>query len=112
MKKHIFFYESQGEKGQLTAIDTDGKVEAGFEICLSDKFKGKVEGFANNAISIYGIDKQNIVLKLNRDNILHMENDSTINMGGKADTYGVVILDKENYFKGEVTPDMIFLYNE
>ncbi len=111
-EKHIFFYESQGEKGQLTAIDTDGKVEAGFEICLSDKFKGKVEGFANNAISIYGIDKQNIVLKLNRDNILHMENDSTINMGGKADTYGVVILDKENYFKGEVTPDMIFLYNE
>lgn len=115
-EKHIFFYESQGEKGRLTAIDKEGKVEAKFEICLSDKFKGKVENFANNAISIYGIDKQNIVLKLNLDYILHMENDNTINKGVNKginiDTYGVVILDKENYFKGEVTPDMIFLYNE
>ena len=45
-----------------------------------------------------------------------MENDNTINKGVNKginiDTYGVVILDKENYFKGEVTPDMIFLYNE
>ena len=75
-----------------------------------------MENFANNAISIYGIDKQNIVLKLNLDYILHMENDNTINKGVNKginiDTYGVVILDKENYFKGEVTPDMIFLYNE